>query len=697
MHFFLKLFNLQSPASQPGDLQALRASILAQILHGLMIFTLFIAIVAVSSALSRGLWLPALLLVSMYAWLVIVTLVKRFNYAVRVASLLGIEYLGGLVGLLSSGLSGDGRSFLFALVISATVLLGIRRGMLAMFASLVTYLVVGFGMSYGIIAIPPVEIMANSGTLIDWLSATLIFLMLGFLCLSIIGYILAGLEKNLLQEQQLEAQLREDQHNLEERVRERTQELQNEIAERQAAQESLAEMRSLMETAFEQSSAGVIIADAPALTIRNYNKAAEEILGLLPEKEPVGLGLRTYQPSWQSYDENDILLPLERLPMYRALILGEVVQSERERLVRADGSQRWVIVNGSPVRNNHGEIAGAILFFSDITEGHNAEQALKDSEERYRKLVELSPDAIAVHQQGKLVFVNPSAVKMMGATNAEELIGLPLTQVVAPEFQAIVAERVRAALQNGLPLPLMEEEFVRLDGSRVKVEVASSPCSYHDQPAVQVFVRDITQRKETETQLRQSKQELADAYEATLAGWARALELRERQTAGHSQRVVDMALELARHMGVAEEKIPHLRRGAMLHDIGKMAIPDHILLKPSSLNEEEWTIMRMHPGYAVEMLSPIPYLSEALEIPQSHHERWDGSGYPNHLKGEQIPLAARIFAVVDVWDALTSDRPYRLAWPEQETRQYLRQQSGKLFDPQVVEMFLQEIIPNQLG
>ncbi|HZU87110.1 MAG TPA: HD domain-containing phosphohydrolase, partial [Anaerolineaceae bacterium] len=666
----------------------------------LALFTSIVIVIAVYSTLQKGLWLSALIYTLMYLWLLAITFMSQITYWIRVSSLLILEFVGGVVGLLSSGLSGDGRSFLFALVISTTALLGTRRGALALIVSMVTFLIVGGGMSGGWIALPPTEVMINSGNGIDWTTGTLIFFLLGFLCLSVISYILDGLAKNIDRQKILSAQLREEQRTLEDRVNQRTsevvqkgQELENEMIERKAAQESLAQMRSLLEIAFDQSSAGVLIADAPQFSISRFNATAEEILGLLPEEKIPNLSLRNYLPSWKCFNEQGELIPLEKMPLYRTMMLGEVVHSEREHILRADGSWRWVIINGSPVRDENGTIVGALIFFSDITASQHAEQALQYSEERYRKLVELSPDAIAVHQQGKLVFANPAGARLMRAQSVEQLIGLPLDQLVAPEYQTLVAERVRTALQSGKPLPLMEEEFVRLDGSRVMVEVASSPCTFNDQPAVQVFVRDITERLQNEKELRQSRQEIADAYEATLVGWARALELRERQTAGHSQRVVELAVDLARRMGMEEEKIPHLRRGALLHDIGKMAIPDYILLKPAALNEEEWTIMRMHPNYAVEMLTPIPYLVQALEIPQAHHEKWDGSGYPLSLKGEEIPLAARIFSVVDVWDALTSDRPYRLAWPENEALQYIRQRSGMQFDPQVTEIFLREIAP----
>ncbi len=194
-----------------------------------------------------------------------------------------------------------------------------------------------------------------------------------------------------------------------------------------------------------------------------------------------------------------------------------------------------------------------------------------------------------------------------------------------------------------------------------------------------------------------SNLELSLAYEATIEGWSRALDLRDRETEGHTLRVTELTLQMARRMGMDEQQLVYLRRGALLHDIGKMGIPDNILHKPGSLDEAEWEIMRKHPLYAYEMLYPIQYLRPALDIPYYHHEKWDGSGYPHGLSGEQIPLAARVFAVADVWDALTSDRPYRPAWSNEKALDYIRSQAGSHFDPQVVAVFFEVIEPYLAG
>jgi putative nucleotidyltransferase with HDIG domain len=188
--------------------------------------------------------------------------------------------------------------------------------------------------------------------------------------------------------------------------------------------------------------------------------------------------------------------------------------------------------------------------------------------------------------------------------------------------------------------------------------------------------------------LQRSNIDLTLAYDATIEGWSHAMDLRDKETEGHTLRVTEITMELAGLFGIKDEDMVGIRRGALLHDIGKMGVPDAILLKPAKLTDEEWASMRKHPSLAFEMLSPIRYLQSAMDIPYCHHEKWDGTGYPRGLKGEQIPLSARIFAIADVWDALTSDRPYRKAWSNDTTLEYLRSEAGKHFDPQVLKTCL---------
>jgi HD-GYP domain-containing protein (c-di-GMP phosphodiesterase class II) len=195
--------------------------------------------------------------------------------------------------------------------------------------------------------------------------------------------------------------------------------------------------------------------------------------------------------------------------------------------------------------------------------------------------------------------------------------------------------------------------------------------------------------------LQSSNYELMMAYDETIEGWSQAMDLRDRETEGHSQRVTEITMRIAEIMGSTPEQMIHIRRGALLHDIGKLGVPDEILRKTGPLSEEDWVHMRKHPQSAYDMLSPIKYLHPALDIPYCHHEKWDGSGYPRGLRGEQIPLVARIFSVVDVYDALTSDRPYRKAWSKEKSLAYIQAQAGFYFDPLVVETFLREMEPGK--
>jgi putative nucleotidyltransferase with HDIG domain len=211
----------------------------------------------------------------------------------------------------------------------------------------------------------------------------------------------------------------------------------------------------------------------------------------------------------------------------------------------------------------------------------------------------------------------------------------------------------------------------------------------HDITALKELERELRDLNlDLEKRVRERTKELAEAYDVTLEGWAKALELRDMETGGHSRRVTETTVAVARAMDISEEEIEHIRRGAILHDIGKMGIPDDILRKEADLTEQERHIVLKHPVTAYELLKNIPFLEKAIEIPYCHHEKWDGSGYPRGLVRHAIPLSARIFAVADVWDALTSDRPYRKAWSKEKVARYIINEAGKHFDPRVVNAFL---------
>jgi PAS domain S-box-containing protein len=327
-------------------------------------------------------------------------------------------------------------------------------------------------------------------------------------------------------------------------------------------------------------------------------------------------------------------------------------------------------------------------------ERKRAELALLESENRYRSLIETMQDGVSlINTKGMILYANRRKAEMLGYDDSKDLIGSNLQDFIFLEDLeplSVKYEQLRAlgSLSN------IEYSIKRHDGDIFPAEFSASIILGEEQEPLMIMavMRDITERKQAEVQIRQANQDLSDAYDATLEGWSHALELREQETAGHSQRAVAWTLRLAEALGITQEGLVHIRRGALLHDIGKMGIPDSILLKPGPLTEDEWVVMRQHPVYAYHLLKNIPHLKPALVIPYCHHEKWDGSGYPQGLIGEEIPFPARIFSVVDVWDALTSARPYRPAWPEEEVRSHIAKESGKSFDPRIVSMFLEILL-----
>lgn len=317
---------------------------------------------------------------------------------------------------------------------------------------------------------------------------------------------------------------------------------------------------------------------------------------------------------------------------------------------------------------------------------------LSESEAQFRLLAENSSDMISKHDaNGKFLYVSPACRTILGY-EPEELIGVSMTPLVHPEDAKQLIDLSATPEWDNTTITL-DYRVRHKNGEYIWIETTARLFfdGSSGQQEFQASSRNITERKEAEEQLQRAHTDLRDAYDKTIEGWVLALDLRDKEIEGHTQRVTNMTEKLARAMGYTDEEITHIRRGALLHDMGKMGISDEILQKPGPLTDDEWVIMRRHPEMAYQMLSKIKYLKEAITIPYYHHERWDGSGYPHKLKGEDIPLQARMFAVVDVWDALSSDRPYRKKIPHKEVMDYLQRESGHLFDPQVIEKFLRLI------
>ncbi len=318
-----------------------------------------------------------------------------------------------------------------------------------------------------------------------------------------------------------------------------------------------------------------------------------------------------------------------------------------------------------------------------------ADEALRLSEDKFSKAFRISPDAISITRfsDSSYIEINEGFTHLTGY-KPEEVLGK--TGLVVSiwanmdEHQSFIL-----SIQLCNQVSNMEGVFKNKQGKVWIGLISARIIEVNREPCVISIIRDITERKRAEVELQRAHEHLAEAYDETIEGWSRVLDLRDKETEGHTQRVTEIAVRMARAMGVPEDDIVHLRRGALLHDIGKMGVPDNILQKPGALTDEEWAEMRRHPEYALQMLYPISYLRPALAIPYCHHERWDGSGYPRGLKGEEIPLAARIFSIVDVWDALLSNRPYRRGCTEESVLEYIRKYSGIFFDPQLVDAFLE--------
>jgi PAS domain S-box-containing protein len=430
----------------------------------------------------------------------------------------------------------------------------------------------------------------------------------------------------------------------------------------------------------------------------------------------------------------------DQCPLVAVARTGRGVTQEDDRVWRRDGTSFPAQCSSFPLRDD-GTVRGAVVTFRDVTaryqaqaeiEGHLRQlQALRDIDMAITGSVdlrvtlaillekvtaELDVDAALVllldPGTGLLACASARGCRTASFVQCAVRVGEGHAGRAALERRLVVVPRLadspdvsaRMALygQEGFvgccAVPLVAKGQVQgVLEVFSRRELAAGPKWLQFLEALAGQAAIAVDNARLLEELRRSHEEVLQAYDATLEGWCRALDLRDRETEGHTLRVTEQAVALARAVGIPERDLVHMRRGALLHDIGKMAIPDSILLKPGPLTPEEWAVMRLHPVYAHELLSPIPYLRPALEIPYGHHERWDGTGYPRGLKGEEIPLPARIFAVVDVWDALRSDRPYRAAWSREDARAYIAREAGRQFDPAVVEVFLRTPLPEPIA
>jgi PAS domain S-box-containing protein len=425
--------------------------------------------------------------------------------------------------------------------------------------------------------------------------------------------------------------------------------------------------------------------------VRSLSEARERIR----EQEP-----RLIIADWRLPDGESLeLLPNHRDPLATPIILMTSYGNERIAVEALKSGALDYVVKSPESMLDMPHLAGKALDqWNSRADRIHMQRALSDSEAQFRLLAENASDMIArLSLNGEMYYVSPACKTILGYS-PDELTGLNIIDLIHETDRQSVRNMLKQTANEDLSFTATYRARQK-NGDHIWLETSArailEPTS-GDVIEIQSASRDITERKRAEEALQQAHNQLSDAYERTIEGWVRALDLRDRETEGHTQRVTEITIRVATQLGFSEEELSHIKRGALLHDMGKIAIPDEILQKPGPLNEAEWARMRQHPQYAYDMLAPIEYLRPALDIPYYHHERWDGSGYPHGWKGEKIPLSARLFAIVDVWDALRSDRPYRKAIPRDQVIAYIKENSSLLFDPKLVEHFLKFVETNQV-
>jgi PAS domain S-box-containing protein/putative nucleotidyltransferase with HDIG domain len=473
--------------------------------------------------------------------------------------------------------------------------------------------------------------------------------------------------------------------------------------------------------AVEQNPIGIVISDGKG-NIEYANPGMESVFGFRPE-ELIGKTILSLVSESISIEELNLIRQAVRNgTMYR----GEV------KSYKKNGEQFWERFVVSPISNSQEKTTNTLCLMEDVTEqNRNKDRIIKQVEELSAlrtidlaissnldllatlniianlAVKHLSVDAVCIQLYDSQFHILHTAVKYGFSKNIPDDIPFPAAADLSDwelveEFSIHVPENLsKNKSSHRLPFPV-DDRFSACFGLPLvaKAEVKGLFRVFLKDPfnPVQHWL-DFFYNLATQTavamdnyelfrNLKQSNTDLLQAYEATIEGWSKALNYRDQETEDHSIRTTKWTIELATEMGYPTDELKYIRRGALLHDIGKVAVPDNILNKPGPLTDEEWIQMRKHPQAAFEVLSPIKFLEKSLDIPYCHHECWNGMGYPRGLQGQEIPLAARIFSVIDVFDALTSDRPYRPAWPEEKVILYLREQSGTQFDPEVVEAFL---------
>lgn len=409
------------------------------------------------------------------------------------------------------------------------------------------------------------------------------------------------------------------------------------------------------------------------LIFTGYNPAADKILGI----NHAGLVGKRIEDAFPSLDSTDIPNHYRETARYGIpWVNNQVIYTDDK------------IIGSYDVHAFRTTAMDIMVLFSDVTEKHHTSLALKASEEKFSKAFHTSPDSVNINRlkDGLYIDINEGFTKLTGFERSDVIgrtsLELNIWADPADRERLVTGLREKGFVDN------LQAQFRYKDGSIRTGLMSARIIEINNEKCILSITRDISDRIEAEKKIILAHQNLENAYGETLLGWVHALELREHETADHSRRVVELTMQMLNFYNFSDSQKMDIYRGALLHDIGKIGVPDQILLKPGPLTDEEWKIMRNHPVYSREMIEKIPYLIPSLDIPYCHHERWDGEGYPRGIAGDEIPLPARIFAVVDVYDALLSDRPYRKAWKEKDAKRYINDQRDKHFDARVVENFL---------
>ena len=372
--------------------------------------------------------------------------------------------------------------------------------------------------------------------------------------------------------------------------------------------------------------------------------------------------------------------------LYHEITEKRVEMDIEHRIILPNQEERWIHTRAYPVYDEQNEFIRIAGISEDISERVESMRLLLHSRDRLRRAEQVSQSGNwEFNLQTGMVHASRGARQIYGLENRVWTID-QIQKIPLPEYRSALDKAMKDLIEEKIPYDI--EFWVRRPNDGKIIAIHSVAEYDASREVVFGIIQDITSRKLAEEAQIKAAEDLRVAYDATIEGWSRAMDLRDKETEGHTQRVTEITLAMAKIMGINGDQLLHVRRGALLHDIGKLGVPDSILHKPGPLTPDEWIIMKKHPEYAYDMLHSVEYLRPALDIPFCHHEKWDGSGYPRGLSKKEIPLPARIFSIIDVWDALTSDRPYRNAWPKEKTLDYIKEHTEIFFDPEIVPTFL---------